>query len=74
MIRAEMKVRYRADHNVVGWVTSVSGEDANVFVDGSVKVVPVDELEPVADLVEMSADEFRVALTRRRLEHPVTAQ
>ena len=74
MIRAEMKVRYRADPSVVGWVTSVSGEDANVFVDGSVKVVPVEELEPVSGLVEMTADEFRLALTRRRLEHPVTDQ
>ena len=74
MIGAEMKVRYRTDHSVVGWVTSVSGEDASVFVDGAIKVVPVDELEPVADLIEMTADEFRVALTRRRLEHPVTAQ
>ena len=74
MIDAEMKVRYRADHNVIGWVTSVSGDDAGVFVDGSVKVVPIGELEPVADLVEITADEFRVALTRRRLDHPVTDQ
>lgn len=74
MIRAEMKVRYRADPGAVGWVTSVSGDDASVFIDGSVKVVPLTELEVVPELVELSASEFRIALTQRRLSHPVTDQ
>lgn len=74
MIKAEMRVRYRADPDVIGWVTDVTGEIARVFVDGSVKTVPISELEPVPDLVAVDADEFRVALTKRRLEHPVTDQ
>ena len=36
--------------------------------------MPVNELEPAPDLAKISPDEFRVALTRRRLEHPLTDQ
>ena len=43
-------------------------------MDGSLKLVPVAELEPAPDLAEMTPNEFRVALTRRRLEHPLTDQ
>ena len=69
-----MKVRYKADPSTVGWVVAVAGESARVFVDGSMKLVPVAELEPAPGLVEMSLDEFRSALTYRRLEHPLTDQ
>ena len=73
-IRPEMKVTYRADASTAGWVTEVSGENARVFIDGALRLVPVSELRPAPDMSEMSPDEFRVALTRRRLEHPVTDQ
>lgn len=74
VIRPDMKARYRAQPSAVGWVTAVSGDEASVFIDGSVKTVPVSDLEPVPDLVEVTSREFRVALTRRRLENPVTDQ
>ena len=74
MIRPEMKVTYRTDPSKAGWVIDVSGENARVFIDGSVRLVPVNELRPAPEMREMSPDEFRVALTRRRLEHPVTDQ
>ena len=73
-LHPNMKVRYKADSATVGWVISISGESARVFINGSPKLVPVNELEPAPDLMEMSPDEFRVALTRRRLEHPLTDQ
>ena len=68
------KVRYKADPTTVGWVISITGESARVFMDGSSKLVPAAELESAPDLAEMTPDEFRVALTRRRLEHPLTDQ
>ena len=68
------KVRYKADPATAGWVISITGESARVFMDGSPKLVPVAELEPAPDLAEMTSNEFRVALTRRRLEHPLTDQ
>ena len=73
-LHTDMKVRYRADPSTVGWVVGVAGESARVFVDGSMRLVPVAELEPAPGLTEMSPDEFRTALTRRRLEHPLTDQ
>ena len=73
-LHADMKVRYKADPATAGWVISIVGETARVFVGGSAKLVPVTELEPVPDLLEMTLDEFKVALTRRRLEHPLTDQ
>ena len=73
-LHPNMKVRYKADPATVGWVIRISGESARVFINDSPKLVPVGELEPAPDLAEMSPDEFRVALTRRRLEHPLTDQ
>ena len=73
-ISANTKVRYRADPGVVGWVVSTSGANANVFVGESVKVVPIAELEPVRDSLQMAVDEFRWALTHKRLVNPVTDQ
>ena len=73
-IHPEMKVTYRADMSTTGWVIEVSGDNARVFIDGSVRLVPVSELQPAPVMTEMSPDEFRVALTRRRLEYPVTDQ
>lgn len=73
-LHADMKVRYKADPTTVGWVIGIVGETARVFMDGSPKLVPTVELEPALDLVEMTPDEFRVALTQRRLEHPLTDQ
>ena len=67
-----MKVRYRADPAAVGWVINVTGENARVFIGGTDKLVPLHELEPAPGLVELTTQEFRTALTRRRLEHPVT--
>ena len=69
-----MKVRYKADRSIVGWVINVTGENARVFIEGSDKLVPLSELEPAASSTEMSLDQFKVALTRRRLEYPVTDQ
>ena len=69
-----MKVRYKADPSTVGWVTDISGQSARVFINGSMRLVPVAELEPAPGLTEMSPDAFRTALTRRRLEHPLTDQ
>lgn len=74
MIRPEMKVTYRTDASTAGWVIDVSGENARVFIDGSVRLVPVSELRPAPEMREVSPEDFRVALTRRRLEHPVTDQ
>ena len=73
-LHPDMKVRYKADPSTAGWVVAVAGESARVFVDGSMKLVPVAELEPAPGLVEMSLDDFRAALTQRRLEHPLTDQ
>ena len=73
-LKANSSARYKADRARVGWVIEITGESARVFVDGAPKLVPVTELEPVPDLVEMSPDEFRAALTLRRLEHPLTDQ
>ena len=73
-LHPDMKVRYKADPSTVGWVIAVAGENARVFVDGSMKFVPVTELEPAPGLVEMGPDAFRTALTQRRLEHPLTDQ
>ena len=73
-LQPDIKVRYKADPSTVGWVIAISGETARVFVDGSMRLVPVAELEPAPGLTEMSPDAFRTALTQRRLEHPLTDQ
>ena len=73
-VRSETKVRYRSDPSTVGWVIDISGETARVFIDGSAKLVPVGELEPVPGVIELSPTELRVVLTQRRLEHPSTDQ
>ena len=73
-LAANMKVRYKAEPSVVGWVIHISGENARVFIEGSDKLVPLAELEPAAVFNELTPDEFRVALTRRRIQHPVTDQ
>ena len=73
-LHPNMKVRYKAEPSAVGWVIDIAGENARVFVDSSTKLVPVAELEPAPGLVEMRPDELRNALTRRRLEHPLTDQ
>ncbi|TAJ18293.1 MAG: hypothetical protein EPO65_09270 [Dehalococcoidia bacterium] len=68
------KVRYKANPDIVGWVVGLDATNARVFIDGSVKLVPVAEIEPAPNLVEMEPAAFKVALTRRRLEHPLTEQ
>ena len=73
-VSSEMKVRYKSDPTTAGWVISVSGETARVFIDGTTKLVPLEELEPVPGITELSPESLRVALTRRRLEHPATDQ
>ena len=73
-VQPEMKVRYRSDPGTAGWVISISGETARVFIDGSAKLVPVGELEPVPGVMELSPSDLRVMLTQRRLEHPSTDQ
>ena len=73
-IEAEMKARYRADPSIVGWVTAVEGDNARVFINGSTKLVPLAELEPVPGLTEMGPRELRNYLTWRRLEHSLTEQ
>ena len=73
-LAANMKVRYKAEPSVVGWVIHISGENARVFIEGSDKLVPLVELEPATVYDELTPDQFKVALTRRRLEHPVTDQ
>ena len=74
VLHSEMKVRYKTDPSTVGWVVSISGENARVFINGVTKLVPITELDPAPALTEMGPDEFRVALTQRRLEHPLTDQ
>ena len=73
-IQPDMKVRYKSDSATAGWVIAVSGETARVFIDGSAKFVPVEELEPVPEITELSPENLRVVLTQRRLEHPATDQ
>ena len=73
-VHPKVKVRYKADPSTAGWVISTSGETATVFIDGSVKLVPIAELEAAPGITELSPEEFRVVLTRRRLEHPATDQ
>ena len=68
------KVRYKTDPSNVGLITNITGETARVFINGSERLIPLSELEPTSVLTEMLPDDFRVALTRRRLEHPVTDQ
>lgn len=73
-IQPEMKVSYKAAPSTVGWVIEVSGDNARVFLDGSIRLVPINEIQPADELREMSPSDFKVALTRRRLEHPMTDQ
>ena len=73
-LQPNTKVRYKTDPSIAGWLISISGESARVFIDGSEKLVPLTELEPAHGLTEMGPDAFRTALTRRRLEHPLTDQ
>ena len=73
-LRADTKVRYKAEPSTIGWVISVTGDNARVFVNGATKLMPIAELEPAPGLTEMSPEEFRIALTQRRLEHPITDQ
>ena len=73
-IQPEMMVTYIADTSKAGWVIEVSGDNARVFIDNSIRLVPLSELQPTLGMKEMSPRDFRVALTRRRLEHPVTDQ
>ena len=68
------QVRYKADPSVSGWVISITGENARVFIEGSPRLVPIGELEPAAGLRKCRRTSSGVALTRRRLEHPVTDQ
>lgn len=69
-----MTVRYKADPSTVGWVIEILGDNARVFIGNSPKLVPTAELEPIPPLTEMSPTDFRIAMTRRRLEHPLTDQ
>ena len=73
-VQPDMQVRYRSDPTTTGWVIAVIDETARVFIGGTPKLVPLDELEPVPGLSELSPEDFRVALTQRRLEHPTTDQ
>lgn len=68
------RVRYKADPTTYGWLISIAGESARVFIGGSERLVPVIELEPVPGLTGMNPNEFRISLTQRRLEHPLTDQ
>ena len=73
-VQTDTKVRYRSDPSATGWVIEISGDIARVFIDSSVKLVPVAELEPVPGVIELSPEDLRATLTRRRLEHPATDQ
>ena len=73
-VQPDMKVRYRSDPATAGWVIAVSGETARVFIGGTAKLVPIEELEPVPGITELSPESLRVVLTQRRLEHPATDQ
>ena len=73
-VQPSMKVRYRSEPSIAGWVIAVSGETVRVFIDGSAKLVPIDELEPVPGIIELNPESLRVVLTQRRLEHPATDQ
>ena len=73
-VQPDMKVRYRSDPATAGWVIAVSGETARVFIDGTAKLVPIEELEPVPGITEVSPESLRVVLTQHRLEHPATDQ
>ena len=73
-VQPDMEVRYRSDPATAGWVIAVSGKTARVFIDGSAKLVPIGELEPVPGFTELSPESLRVVLTQRRLEHPATDQ
>ena len=73
-LQRNMKVRYKANAESIGWVVEIDGMNARVFIEGAVKLVPTEELEPVPGIAELNLDQFKVALTSRRLEHPLTAQ
>ena len=73
-VQPDMKVRYKSDPTTAGWVISIAGDTARVFIDGSAKLVPTEELEPVPGITEVSPESLRVVLTQRRLEHPATDQ
>ncbi len=73
-IQQNSRIRYKADPATAGWVIDISGESARVFIDGYTKLVPLCELEPAPGLTERSPHELRIALTRRRLENPLTNQ
>ena len=73
-LEANTRVRYKANPSITGWVISIAGSNARVFMEGSDKLVPISELEPAAAYTELTPHQFRVALTKRRLDHPVTDQ
>ena len=73
-VQQDMKVRYRSEPGTAGWVIAVSGKTARVFIGGTTKLVPIEELEPVPGLIELNPESLRGVLTLRRLEHPATDQ
>lgn len=73
-IRPGSQVRYRANPSEAGLLIDTVGDSARVFIGGSMRLVPVSDLEPVPSAVPIFPADFRNALTKRRLEHPLTDQ
>lgn len=73
-IRPGSQVTYKANPSEAGLLIDTVGDSARVFIGGSMRLVPVSDLEPIPVAVPISPADFRNALTKRRLEHPLTDQ
>ena len=73
-LRPESQVRYKANPSETGLLINTVGDIARVFIGGSLRLVPVSELEAVPSATLVEPADFRNALTKRRLEHPLTDQ
>lgn len=73
-LRPESQVRYKANPSETGLLINIDGDIARVFIGDSVRLVPASELEVVPSFTLVEPADFRNALTRRRLDHPLTDQ
>lgn len=73
-IAAGTQVRYKANPSETGLLMNTVGDSARVFIGGSMRLVPVSDLEPIPSAILSLPADFRNALTKRRLDHPLTDQ
>jgi superfamily II DNA or RNA helicase len=74
VIETNTRVAFISDRSTTGWVIAIEGANARVFVGGTIMIVPVDDLQATSSYSPMSLEDFKVAMTKRRLDHPLTEQ